>query len=222
MRKHLNEARDVIEEALRGIPVDWIIGQARRHPFVKLTAANGQSRKVFFPGTTTDWRAPRQLRCEVRRACRELGLQLAQGEAPPARADCEALEEESTMSETIELNGTQATVEIGKRRKTATHLEIARITQLLVAHCLKTSPDDPAAEYEAGWSDERIAEDVGGNITERHVRDLRREIIGPLASECKLLEAPVTPQVFAQVLQRLSALEKRVDDVETLVLEKHA
>lgn len=76
MRKYLQDIGAVADRTLTGLPVSWsIVDRRGDHPFVQVTTCDGRARKVFFPGSSGDWRVTRNFRRNLRKVCRELGLE---------------------------------------------------------------------------------------------------------------------------------------------------
>lgn len=72
MRQH--EHREVTEDALRAVGIKGIFSMNGKHCKIEFVFA-GRTHAVFFPNTTSDWRAVKNHRAFMRRKLAEIGAQ---------------------------------------------------------------------------------------------------------------------------------------------------
>jgi hypothetical protein len=105
------------------------------------------------------------------------------------------------------------------KRSQMNYEQIYKLTKLIEQHCYRDA--EGRAVYEAGWTDERLIEEMGNAVNLANVRTLRRTIIGPLLLAKDKANGHAPPgnvealaQLAAEQEARIAALEHRLADVE--------
>jgi hypothetical protein len=102
------------------------------------------------------------------------------------------------------------------KRSQMSYEQIYKLTKLIEQRC-RRDPDGRAV-YEAGWTDDRLIEEMGGSVNLANVRTLRRTIVGPLLLPKPNGHAPTNLEALAQLAAeqeaRIAGLEHRLTDVE--------
>ncbi len=96
----------------------------------------------------------------------------------------------------------------------ATTMEIVRISEQLKLVLVDTGDVDklgrPIKKYLDGWSDDRIADEVGNAFPRSSVRRIRQEVYGRLRGAVKKEKEEILPP-FAQLNRKLARMQETID-----------
>lgn len=88
------------------------------------------------------------------------------------------------------------------------HLEMIELVDILRAHCHKT--EDGLAEYEAEYSDQRIADESNGKYTVFNVSGLRANLIGKLKKYSRMTSGSVEDR-FKYLEGKIAAQQRVIE-----------
>lgn len=199
--------RRAIKEELTGLPVNYTFGMGGKHPYVMIHRGE-VSRKVVFSGSPSDFFCVKNVRGDVRRALKELGVrplgtlgrkiaEAAEAKNPMTEAQQRILPD---LSKTPNGNGhagphtTKAEPEKAERKKSAmSHDEVITITTIMLTKADVDSVNR-VVKYHEGWSDERVHEMLRAAPGREHLQlytivEMRREKWGDTPQEIEALRA---------------------------------
>lgn len=199
-----NELTRAIKDELAGQPVSYAFGMGGKHPYVRISRGES-SRRVVFSGSPSDIFCVKNVRGDVRRALKELGVErlgtLGKKIVEATEAKKPMIEQQRILpdlSKKSNGNGgahtTKAEPEKAVRKKSAmSHAEVITVTRLLMT---KADVDEVkrVVKYHDGWSDERIFEMLKAapdreNLQLYTITEMRREQFGDTPAEIEALRA---------------------------------